>query len=145
MNRRQRYFEDVQMGEEMPDGVKVPTKAQLFMYSAVSWNVHRIHYDQDYARSEGHPTVLVHGPLQGAFLGQYLTDWAGPEGRLKKIAWVNRGRALVDEPYIIKGRVKGKQVVDGEGLVDCEIWSENSAGERLIAGSATIVLPRRHI
>ncbi|MGC1401367.1 MAG: acyl dehydratase [Thermodesulfobacteriota bacterium] len=143
MNRRQRYFEDVQVGEGMPDSARVPTRAQLFMYSAVSWNVHRIHYDQDYAKSEGHPTVLVHGPLQGAFLGQYLTDWAGPEGRLKKIGWINRGRAFAEEPYIIKGRVKAKRNAAGEDLVDCEIWSENHGGERLIVGEATIALPSR--
>ncbi len=143
MNRRQRYFEDVQVGEGMPDSARVPTRAQLFMYSAVSWNVHRIHYDQDYAKSEGHPTVLVHGPLQGAFLGQYLTDWAGPEGRLKKIGWINRGRAFAEEPYIIKGRVKAKRNAAGEDLVDCEIWSENHGGERLIVGEATVSLPSR--
>lgn len=127
----------------MPTVVRVPTRAQLFMYSAVSWNVHRIHYDQDYAKSEGHPTVLVHGPLQGGFLGQYLTDWAGPEGRLRKIAWTNRGRAFSDEPYIIKGRVKAKRTATGEACVDCEIWSENQTGERLIVGSATLTLPSR--
>lgn len=128
----------------MPTVVRVPTRAQLFMYSAVSWNVHRIHYDQDYAKSEGHPTVLVHGPLQGAFLGHYLTDWAGPEGRLRKIVWTNRGRAFSDEPYIIKGRVKAKRTAaGGEDCVDCEIWSENQAGERLIVGSATLTLPSR--
>ncbi len=143
MNRRQRYFEDIEVGEGIPDRVRVPTRAQLFMYSAVSWNVHRIHYDQDYAKSEGHRTVLVHGPLQGAFLGQYLTDWAGPEGRLRKIGWINRGRAFAEEPYIIKGRVKAKRNAAGEDLVECEIWSENQDGERLIVGEATIALPSR--
>ena len=143
MDHRQRYFEEVEVGEEMPEVVRVPTRAQLFMYSAVSWNVHRIHYDQDYAQSEGHPGVLVHGPLQGAFLGQYLTDWGAPEGRLRKISWSNRGRAFSDEPYIIKGRVKAKRTVEGEGIIDCEIWSENKAGERLIVGRATMALPSR--
>ncbi len=123
--------------------IRVPNRVQLFMYSAVSWNLHRIHYDQEHARSEGHPTVLVHGPLQGAFLGQYLTDWAAPEGRLKKIGWSNRGRAFTDQPYIIKGRVKAKRSVQGEDVVDCEIWSENEAGERLIVGRATVALPSR--
>jgi hydroxyacyl-ACP dehydratase HTD2-like protein with hotdog domain len=102
------------------------------------------HYDQDYAKDEGHhPTALVHGPLPGAFLGQYLTDWAGPEGRLRKIAWTNRGRAFSDEPYILKGRVKAKRTAEEEDCVDCEIWAENGAGERLMVGSATIALPSR--
>jgi hydroxyacyl-ACP dehydratase HTD2-like protein with hotdog domain len=144
MNRLQRYFEEVAVDEEMPMVVRRPNRIQLFMYSAVSWNIHRIHYDKEYAVSEGHPALLVHGPLQGAFLGQYLTDWAGPEGRLKKIGWSNRGRAFADEPYIIKGRVKEKRKIQAQNLIDCEIWSENEAGERLLTGSATMALPARN-
>jgi hydroxyacyl-ACP dehydratase HTD2-like protein with hotdog domain len=143
MTRSQRYFEDVQVGEEMPPLIKTPSRVQLFMYSAISWNLHRIHYDKEYAASEGHQDVLVHGPLQGAFLGQYMTDWGGPEARLRKIGWTNRGRAFVEQPYIIKGRITGKQENDDLSLVDCEVWSENEAGERLLGGIATISLPRR--
>ena len=127
----------------MPPLVKTPSRVQLFMYSAISWNLHRIHYDREYAASEGHQDVLVHGPLQGTFLGQFMTDWGGPEARLRKIGWINRGRAFVEQPYIIKGRVTGKRESEDLSLVDCEIWSENETGERLLVGQATISLPRR--
>lgn len=41
----------------------------LFRYSAVTFNAHRIHYDQDYAQSvEKYPGLVVHGPLQAALL-----------------------------------------------------------------------------
>jgi hydroxyacyl-ACP dehydratase HTD2-like protein with hotdog domain len=139
----QRYFEDVRAGEEMPTMIRTPDRIQLFMYSAISWNLHRIHYDREYANREGHQDLLVHGPLQGSFLGQYMTDWGGPEASLKKIGWSNRGRAYVDEPYIIKGRVREKRLFQDQALIDCEIWSENSAGGRLLVGSASIALPRR--
>ena len=36
----------------------------LFRFSALTYNAHRIHYDLDYARSEGYPGLVVHGPLQ---------------------------------------------------------------------------------
>lgn len=36
----------------------------LFRYSALTFNGHRIHYDRDYARNtEGYPDLVVHGPL----------------------------------------------------------------------------------
>jgi hydroxyacyl-ACP dehydratase HTD2-like protein with hotdog domain len=143
MGPTQKYIEDVQAGEALPTVVRTPSQVQLFMFSAITWNIHRIHYDKEYAVSEGHPAPLVHGPLQGAFLGQYLTDWGGPEAVLKKIGWANRGRAFVDEPYAIKGRITEKRLVQDQGLVDCEIWTENGAGERLLVGMATMVLPRR--
>jgi 3-methylfumaryl-CoA hydratase len=45
------------------------TTTELFRYSALTFNGHRIHYDRDYARDvEGYPGLIVHGPL----LAQYL-------------------------------------------------------------------------
>ncbi len=42
---------------------------ELFRYSALTSNGHRIHYDRDYAQQvEGYPGLVVHGPL----LAQYL-------------------------------------------------------------------------
>jgi 3-methylfumaryl-CoA hydratase len=37
---------------------------QLFRFSALTYNSHRIHYDRQWAREvEGYPDLLVHGPL----------------------------------------------------------------------------------
>jgi len=57
----------------------------LFRYSAVTFNGHRIHYDRPYATQvEGYPGLVVHGPLQAAFLLGYATDLRGmPPSRLK--------------------------------------------------------------
>ncbi|MFD4972430.1 hypothetical protein [Streptomyces sp. NPDC058424] len=57
----------VTVGDALPGFRITPTTAQLFCFSAVTWNPHRIHYDAPYARDvEGHDGVLVHGPLLGA-------------------------------------------------------------------------------
>jgi len=141
MTERQIHYEDVEIGDELPDMTKIPSRAQLFMYSAITWNVHRIHYDEAYAKTEGHPTVLVHGPLQGAFFGQFMADWVAPGGRLKKISYSNRGLALPDEPYTVKGRVTGKRIEDGQHLIDCEIRGENQNGDVAAIGSATAIVP----
>ncbi|OYX45014.1 MAG: acyl dehydratase [Rhodobacterales bacterium 32-67-9] len=45
------------------------TPTDLFRYSALTFNGHRIHYDADYARTiEGYAGLVVHGPL----LAQHL-------------------------------------------------------------------------
>lgn len=46
-----------------------PDPVLLFRYSAVTFNSHRIHYDQPYAtRVEGYPGLVVHGPLIATLL-----------------------------------------------------------------------------
>ena len=38
----------------------------LFRFSALTFNGHRIHYDQPYVTGvEGYPGLIVHGPLMG--------------------------------------------------------------------------------
>lgn len=45
------------------------TTTQLFRYSALTFNGHRIHYDRDYAQSaEGYNGLVVHGPLLAQLL-----------------------------------------------------------------------------
>lgn len=139
----QRCFEDVETGADLPPMVKRATRAQLFLYSAATSNPHRIHYDRDYAATEGHPDVLVHGPLQGSWLTQFVTDWAGPASRLVHIRWENRGRAFPERDLTFKGRVTGKREEDGRALVDLEVWEEDDEGKVLVPGQATVALPKR--
>ena len=42
----------------------------LFRFSALTYNAHRIHYDRDYARAEGYPGLVVHGPLQALLMAE---------------------------------------------------------------------------
>lgn len=49
-----------------PDWKKItkPDSIQLFRFSALTFNSHRIHYDRDYAQQvEGYPDLVVHAPL----------------------------------------------------------------------------------
>jgi 3-methylfumaryl-CoA hydratase len=48
-----------------------PTSVMLMMFSAVTGNAHRIHYDAPYAQgTEGYPDLLVHGPLMAMVLAE---------------------------------------------------------------------------
>jgi acyl dehydratase len=42
-----------------------------------------------------------------------------------------------------KGRVKGKRLEGGQGVVDLELWAENQLGQVTAKGSAVVELPRR--
>lgn len=46
-----------------------PDEALLFRFSALTYNTHRIHYDQPYVTGvEGYPGLVVHGPLLALML-----------------------------------------------------------------------------
>jgi hydroxyacyl-ACP dehydratase HTD2-like protein with hotdog domain len=143
MADKQVHFEDVEPGMALPPLHKTPSNTLLFLYSAITWNPQRIHFDKDYTLTEGYKDVIVHGPLRGAFLSQLLTQWIGEEGVLKRLSYANRDIAYVNEPLACKGTVTRKWVENGKGYVDCEIWVENGQGVKLTPGNATVILPRK--
>ena len=49
-----------------------PNESLLFQFSALTFNSHRIHYDLPYARSEGYPALVVHGPLTAILLADLV-------------------------------------------------------------------------
>ncbi len=135
------FVEDVAVGDELPVATRNASRAQLHLYSAATWNPHRIHYDVDYARSEGHPDILVHGPLQGAWITQFFTDWAGPQGRLLQVSWQNRRSAVPERDYELRGRVTAVDMAAGD--VTIEGAEQTPEGDVLVPMRAVVRLPRR--
>jgi len=45
-------------------------EALLFRFSALTYNAHRIHYDQNWVHEEGYSDLIVHGPLQALMMGE---------------------------------------------------------------------------
>ena len=74
------YREDPQENDKLIDGFIAPTdwdiyeeitpsSTLLFRYSALTFNGHRIHYDNEYAiNTEGYNGLVFHGPLIATLL-----------------------------------------------------------------------------
>ena len=86
---------------------KNPTTQQLVKYAGASGDYYQIHYDQEYARANGLPNVILHGALKNAFLGQFMTDWIGERGALKKLSAQYRGMDVPGAPSIARVSSRG--------------------------------------
>ncbi len=137
----QPYLNDVAVGAEIPPLTKRPTTRQLAMYAGASGDFYEIHYDKDFANAQGLPGVILHGALKSAFLGQLMTDWAGPEGRLLSLSVRYREMDVPGDALACRGVVKEKD--EAAGTARCEIWIENGAGVRTTTGEAVVALPTR--
>ncbi len=135
------FWEDVTEGMEIPPLIKVPTTRQLVQYAGASGDFYEIHYDKDFAQGTGLVGPILHGALKNAFLAQLITDWIGELGTLTKLSCQYRGMDVPGDTLICKGTVERMYVDDGRHMVDCQIWLENSGGERTTPGSATFILP----
>ena len=138
------YFEDVNVGDEIPSLVKEITSIGMVMYAASTWDFHRYHHDADYAKSKGMKAPFVDGQEMGGFLAQHIVDWAGIDATLKRLAFRYANFVFAGDTLTCKGRVTGKSEQKGDALVECEQWIENQEGvEVLNRGKAVVAFPRR--
>tara|TARA_B100001093_G_scaffold185909_1_gene178642 strand:- start:178 stop:609 length:432 start_codon:yes stop_codon:yes gene_type:complete len=140
---QQIYFDDVEEGFEIPSLRKDPTTQQLVKYAGASGDYYQIHYDKDFALRNNLPDVILHGALKNAFLGQLMTDFAGPDGDLKALHVQYRLMDIPGNPLLGRGIVRKKYVQDGKNFVECEIWLEDQQGQITTPGHGVVTLPAR--
>ncbi|MFC1966718.1 MaoC/PaaZ C-terminal domain-containing protein [Chloroflexota bacterium] len=135
------YFEDVEVGDELPTLTKDITLEQMAMYAAACWDFRPIHYDSGSAQALGFRNAFTDGPMTTAFLAQVVTDWTGVNGCLRKITATYRGMTFTGDRLVCKAKVVGKRrEVDGN-VIECEVWAETPRGERVVYGTAIVGLP----
>lgn len=96
-----------------------PSAVLLFRYSALTFNSHRIHFDQAYARGEGYPDPVVQGPLLATLLAEALRC-RQPHARLASFSYCSVLPLYMDCPIRLSGRLEADNQVglwaeDGEG------------------------------
>lgn len=100
---------DLPVGDE----TWTPTAADLFRYSAATFNSHRIHYDRPYATEvEGYPALVVQGPLTAS----KLLALASRSGAVRRFAFQARaplfqGQAIQLRPGFEAIRCDGAQAM----------------------------------
>jgi 3-methylfumaryl-CoA hydratase len=105
----------------------------LFRFSALTYNAHRIHYDRDYARGEGYPGLVVHGPLQALLMAELARrDAALPvlcDYSYRLVAPLFDGQGL-----IVSAAPDGDQGVQGGQGVAVRVTARDAADRMTAAG-----------
>ena len=82
-----------------------PSTTQLFRYSAVTFNGHRIHYDFNYATEvEGYGGLVTHGPLIATF-NLHAFVKANPEKEVTEFAYRGVRPIICGQPFKVAGRI----------------------------------------
>ncbi len=143
MAPKKQSFQDVQEEEEIPSLTKGPiTRVQIAKYAGASGDFNPLHVDEKYATEKaGLDSVIAHGMLSMAFLGQAITDWISDPRYLKKLSVQFRGMVKPGDLITCKGNVTRKYIESGTGIVECGVRAENQRGEVVTSGAVIIALP----
>lgn len=97
-----------------------PSPLLLFRYSAVTFNGHRIHYDQPYTtQEEGYPDLVVQGPLIATLMVQAFTD-ANPDLTPVRLSYRGLRPLTVNKSFNVEGRIVGQG--------KAQLWAANEDG-----------------
>ncbi len=116
----------------------------LALYSAATWDFHRIHYDDQFAKSVGLKTAIMDGQMLGSLVAKMIDSWLKGNCEIKKLSTTYRKMVFAGDSLKIGGRVRSVNRVRGATYVNCDIWIKNQKNENIIEnGSATIRLERK--
>ena len=127
----------VAVGTKLGELVKKPDRRQLFMFSAITWNRHAIHYDRQRAREEGLPDVVVQRALIGNFFAQLLDQWLQDRGEIQRLEWKVVHSAIPGDILTCSGVVKRIDVEKGTTLIECGLEIVNQEADAIATGVGT--------
>ena len=134
---------DTVVGQELPIMVKPPiVQEQLNRYAAASGDFNPIHLNEEAARRVGLDSIIAHGMLSMAFLGQYVSQLiaSDPQALIANLKVRYTGMVRLGDTLTCCGVVKNSTGGDGQITITIECWAQNQRGEKVTTGEADVVV-----
>jgi hypothetical protein len=130
-------YDDVQLGDELPP-LEVPLTRTLIVATAIaSRDYQDVHHDPTLAVERGSPDIFMNILSTNGFVGRFVTDWAGPDATVKKVAIRLGAPNYPGDTMVMTGSVTAKE----DGLVEVAVRGANSRGDH-VTGTVEVALPR---
>ena len=101
-----------------------------------------VHHDRAYAEAQGSPEIFMNILSDTGYCSRFITDWAGPEAMIRKLAIRLGAPAYAGSTLVYTGRVTSISAgsAGDDTLVAVELTATNSLGEH-VSGTAVVGLP----
>jgi acyl dehydratase len=137
-------WHEVTVPADLPEVVDQISYERVVMNPGATWDYFPGHYDPEYAKSQGNPTIFVNTMHIAGFVDRIATDWAGPYSRVvrRKVRLV--GSIYAGDTMIGSARIVDKRCETSSDtpryLVDLEITVCNQRGELCCPAELTLEL-----
>jgi acyl dehydratase len=135
-------WDGIRVGDELPALVIDVTASVIVAGAIATRDFMPVHHDRDYANSQGAPDIFMNILSDTAYCSRFLTDWAGPESMVKKLA-IRLGVPVFPGSIITyTGTVTGTSKTGDVGMVEVELRATTDLGDH-VSGTAVLSLPCR--
>lgn len=76
----------INIGDELPPLTLDITPGLIVAGAIASRDYQNVHHDKDAAQALGSPDIFMNILTTNGLVGRFVTDWAGPSARLKKVS-----------------------------------------------------------
>jgi acyl dehydratase len=132
-------FEKVKVGDRLPELPIAITTTMVVAGALASRDFTPVHHDKGAAQAQGMQDVFMNILTTNGLVGRYVTDWAGPNARLQKVAIKLGAPNFPGDTMKMTGIVKGKD--DATGVLELEVVGRNSWGNHVTA-QVRVALPK---
>jgi len=129
----------LQVGDALPE-LPIPITHKLIVSGAVATqDFIDVHHNAPAARAAAMPDIFMNILTTSGLCARYLSDWAGPGSRLRKLKFNLMAPNTPGDTMVMRGRVTALDQAEGEHRVGVEFSGSNSRGHH-VTGSATLAL-----
>ena len=125
--------------------VKPPiTQEQLRRYAEASGDYNPIHLDEQAARQVGLDSVIAHGMLSMAFLGQFVKQQIAdiPGARIEHLKVRFHNMVRLGDTLTCHGKVIDRTTREDQSqAITIECWVQNQKGDKVTIGEAVVIIP----
>lgn len=132
-------FADLKEGTTLPELV-IPITHKLVVGGAIATqDFIPVHHNVPAAQAAAMPDIFMNILTTSGLSARYLSDWAGPASRLKKISFKLMAPNTPGDTMTMQGRVSGLQDDGDQHLVSVDFAGRNGLGFH-VTGSATLAV-----
>ena len=126
-----RTLAEVDVGDVLPE-LAIEMTSTLIIAGALASNDYTpVHHDKQAAVAQGLPDVIMNVLTTNGWVSRYVTDWAGPNAVIKKLAVKLGAPNVPGDTMKLTGKVLQKD--EEQSVVDIEVVGKNSWGAHATA------------
>jgi hypothetical protein len=127
---------DVRVGDVLPDLTIPLTRTFIISAAIASRDYQDVHHDHELAQERGSADIFINILTSNGIVGRFVTDWAGPAARLKKVAIRLGVPSYAGDTLVVSGEVTA---LDGN-VAEVAVKGMNRLGAH-VTGTVTVELP----
>ena len=131
-------YDEVSVGDALPE-LAIPLTRTLIVATAIaSRDYQDVHHDPGLAVERGSKDIFMNILTTNGLVGRFITDWAGPDARLRKVGIRLGAPNYPGDTMTLTGSITAKD--DAQRSVEVTLQGANSIGNH-VTGTVEVVLP----